>query len=658
MENNKRISTEKQKSSRKEGGILNRIGRHAKGKAASVMKGVRVLALIATGALAGSSFTGCKSPEKDPRTPISGEGVPGGKKANPDLKIKKSALEMSDIPNFTAPMTPEWDQPQYEFSEHLATGKVEGQTVMIFDINDGTGWKTYYVNAPTLKGCFGPGVTPKSLGGLNGYAMKFSMGDNNTKFNFSEPGTFLKRGTLTFQGGIDLTVTDAAEIPPGIDANYTNEIMEGDPPAPFLYVAAGSIFKLNLDTGEPFPVSLDGDCGVPDISASGLTVYPHLANGDTECRLYAKPTLDSPDTEVQPLVALTVGPQNISPNLDESDTASDNDVTAAIAYMGESGGRFIPRYSEIPAPVVNPETNPEQEPDTVEPPIDDIDAGSTDPDADDATDGGTEEVDAGSTDTQPDTQPDNTDSQTPPDAEDTAQPDGGTDTQPDSEDGGADQTNPDEVSNDTAEEVDGVTNPDTSLDSSEVTEISENIVVIDGNCTLKVNPTSLGNLLGEKVDITGTQSCEMELYIGDAEYPANLTINNDGNGNLSLTCNVFTEVGKISCEAGLNTKGHLIKHGHDIELGAYGAVTGCSGSNWEMTPKGTTEEGEDMLEVRSLNDPDADPEVWLKFRNGTIAPIPSNGVAYTFSASGDNTDFPDMPSSDVNEPDTSGGDTD
>ncbi|MFH1284866.1 MAG: hypothetical protein ABIH78_04775, partial [Candidatus Peregrinibacteria bacterium] len=89
MENSKKTSVEKQanlKRSGKEGGILNRIGRHAKGKVASVMKGVRVLALIATGALAGSSFTGCKSPEKDQRAPISGEAMPGDKKANSDLE--------------------------------------------------------------------------------------------------------------------------------------------------------------------------------------------------------------------------------------------------------------------------------------------------------------------------------------------------------------------------------------------------------------------------------------------------------------------------------------------------------------------------------------------------------------------------------------------
>ena len=231
-------------------------------------------------------------------------------------------------------------------------------------------------------------------------------------------------------------------------------------------------------------------------------------------------------------------------------------------------------------------------------------------------------------------------------------PDGGTDTT----DTGTDTTDA------------GVDTTDTGTETTLPPECSaqlENFQVTAGECSLEVCPISFGDFDGFEVEMSGAagEVCVAEVSLPQFSKKATLTVENDSNGAIKLTCELFpNDSNIISCEGGANVSAFVEEEGGQtpsIEMHTYGVVTGSAASKFLVIPRGTNADGSLHFEVASFNE-DGEPPVTVSNELFNFS-VPNDGQMYVIDVESGTIEpigeFPDKPDAGPDEDTNPGTDT-
>ena len=99
----------------------------------------------------------------------------------------------------------------------------------------------------------------------------------------------------------------------------------------------------------------------------------------------------------------------------------------------------------------------------------------------------------------------------------------------------------------------------------ECADFTDTFQITSGDCTLTVCPKFIDEFKGERVEMKGTPGtiCEAKVYVDGFTDPVTLTVQNDQNGDLKLTCDLFPQPMKPFCNPNENTITALSEDGND-----------------------------------------------------------------------------------------------
>ncbi len=152
-----------------------------------------------------------------------------------------------------------------------------------------------------------------------------------------------------------------------------------------------------------------------------------------------------------------------------------------------------------------------------------------------------------------------------------------------------------------------------------VEKIVNKLELVLGDCKMEICPIEGG---GTNMEVNGNagQICKIKIFIDGNPNPAFITVSNDKNGKLKLSCD-FTPGYDTLCQPGLNTTAELEELGHKIRFFLEGVIIGSDASHILVTPREDTAEGR-IFEVASYNTPE-EPLAWVRI------PIPGSDEPYT-----------------------------